>query len=540
MNGKNGLILAVIAGAVYFSYPPGERISLGLDLRGGAHILMQVETGAALKYQMDLTQSHIGQRLKELGLSYDSIAPAGPTSLELRGTDPVRRSEVRQALDDLVGQWQIEDLGSGSFGATMPPDLRGYYETSAVDSTLTILRSRIDGLGIGEHVVQKQGVRGDRILVQLPGVEDPERIKDLLKDPALLEWKAVTYPPAVRDKANWMPPDSKQMLIEQFGGQVPADTELFPQRVAAPGKQGQELWWPLKRVSTVVGSDLRTAHRDVDEWGDPAVAFELTQEAGRRFETATRENLGQRMAIVLGSAQEKWVLSAPVIEGVIRDRGIIRRGFGVNDAEDLALKLRSGAIPTAISIIEERTVGPSLGQDSIRAGVVSGVMGFLGVLLFMVIYYRASGLNAVAALALNVLLVFGTLGALPFLAAGATNVRATLTLPGIAGLILTIGMAVDTNVLIFERIRDELRLGKTARSAVEQGFRLAFTTILDCHITTLVAAIFLFMYGTGPVRGYAVTLFIGLTCSMFTGVFVSRQLFELTLARKKSADSLSI
>jgi preprotein translocase subunit SecD len=248
------------------------------------------------------------------------------------------------------------------------------------------------------------------------------------------------------------------------------------------------------------------------------------------------------MAIVLGTKNRKMVISAPVIQGKIRDQGIIQGGFSVTDAEDLALKLRSGAIPAEVSIIEERTVGPSLGQDSIRSGLIAGVTGFVGVLLFMVVYYKMSGVNAVVALALNVILVFGTLGALPFLISGggATNLRATLTLPGIAGLILTVGMAVDANVLIFERIREELRAGKTVRTAIDQGFSKAFSTILDCNVTTVVAALFLGLYGTGPVRGFAVTLVIGLAASMFTAVFVSRQLFELVLLRSKNVESLSI
>jgi preprotein translocase subunit SecD len=322
-----------------------------------------------------------------------------------------------------------------------------------------------------------------------------------------------------------------------FGGQIPDDTELFAQSLVGQDGSATRVWWPLKRVSTVVGNDLRNAYRTADQWGDAQVAFELTQDAGRRFETATRENVGRKMAIVLGGVENKTVISAPVIEDVIRDQGVIRGGFDVAAAEDLALQLRSGAIPTDVTIMEERTVGPSLGRDSIRAGLTAGLASFLGVMLFMLVYYRLAGVNAVVALSLNVLLVFGTLGALPFLFNG---VRATLTLPGIAGLILTVGLAVDSNVLIFERIREELRVGKTIRAAVDQGFGKAFMTILDCNVTTLVAAFFLFSYGTGPVKGFAVTLTIGLLASMFTAVFVSRQLFELVLLRRQRAETLSI
>lgn len=538
--GKFLLILAIVVAAVFASYPPEDRINLGLDLRGGAHILMQVDTEAAVGYQLDQTQTNLGQRLDENDLSYASITHDGSTTLSVDGTDATRTAEVRTAIDEVVGNdWTISDQGGGNWSLSISPELRSYYKTSSVDMTLETIRNRVDGLGVSEPLVQKQGLEGDRILIQLPGVEDPERVKDVLEDPALLEWKEVTYPPSVSDPRSWVPPTTREAVIAQFGT-LPADTELFPETIV--GTDGQEItiYWPLKRVSTVRGNDLRNAFRSADEWGEPAVSFELTQDAGRRFETATRKNLGRKMAIVLGGTEKKEVLSAPVINGVIRDQGIINGGFSVTQAEDLALKLRSGAIPTKVRIIEERTVGPSLGRDSIRSGLIAGSAGFAGVLLFMVVYYRLSGVNAVVALALNVLLVFGALGALPFLFSGVSNLRATLTLPGIAGLILTVGMAVDANVLIFERIREELRLGKTVRSAVDQGFGKAFMTIIDCNVTTVVAAVFLGMYGTGPVRGFAVTLVIGLAASMFTAVFVSRQLFELVLSRKSRVDTLSI
>jgi len=534
------VILAVVVGAFFAGYPPKEKINLGLDLRGGAHILMEVDVDAAVEYQLDLNQTRIGQRLKDEEIAYESIENVGGMALEVKGVDPAKSAEVRAALDATVGGWDIVSVGSGGFRATIPPDVAAYYTTTAVDMTLDTLRQRIDGLGVSEPLVQKQGLEGDRILIQLPGVENPERVKSLLQDPAILEWKAVTYPPSAGDPGRWIPPPSQEAVIAQFGGVLPADTELFPQEFPDPDRGSVTVWWPLKSVSTVIGNDLRTAYRSSDEWGDPAVSFELTQEAGKRFESATIENLGKKMAIVLGGSDNKRVISAPVIQGRIRDQGIIQGGFSVQDAEDLALKLRSGAMTTEVRIIEERTVGPSLGRDSIRSGLIAGLTGFAGVLLFMVIYYKMSGVNAVVALALNVVLVFGTLGALPFLFSGVANLRATLTLPGIAGLILTVGMAVDANVLIFERIREELRMGKTVRNAVDQGFGKAFTTILDCNVTTVVAAVFLGMYGTGPVRGFAVTLVIGLAASMFTAVFVSRQLFELVLSRKQRIESLSI
>jgi len=523
------IILVVMAIAGWFTWPPSEKINLGLDLRGGSHIVMQVDTNSAIKYALDLIQSRLGQALKDKNLTYASISSPEVGVLEVQGTDPARKPDVRQTIDDYVGQWDVRDLGNG-YRATMPIEVRQAIEKNAVDTTLNTMRNRVDELGVREPILQKQGTRGDRILIELPGVEDPERAKKVIQEPALLEWKAVTYPPGISDYGTWGPPESKDALIAQFGGAVPADTELYPQRISVEGGGTREVWWPLKRVSTVMGNDLRTARRGVRQFGDATVDFTLTRDAGRRFEVATRENLGRKMAIVLGGPNSKQVISAPVIQGVIREDGFIQGNFSVQQAEDLALQLRSGSIPTDVAIIEERTVGPSLGRDSIKKGIVASLVGFAAVAIFMLIYYRFSGVNAVVALLLNVLLLLGAMG----------YFGSALTLPGIAGLILTVGMAVDSNVLIFERIREELRLGKTVRSAVDQGFGRAFLTIVDVHVTTLVSSLVLLNYGTGPVRGFAVTLIIGLLASMFTAVFVSRTLFEMVLGRGRKVESLSI
>ena len=534
------LIVGVVLVAAAFSFPPADRINLGLDLRGGSHILMQVDIQSAVRYETDRVVTSLGQLLKSEGISYGAIVAPAPGTIEIRGTDPSRRADVRERLDRVVRSWTVSETEPGSFRAAMPAEYRKAVEVEAVERTLATIGRRIDSLGVSERTVSRAGIDGTRILIELPGVEDPTRVKDILQDPALLEWKAVTYPPSFGgDTENWRPPGSREDLVALFGGALPDDTDAYPQDAAMQDGSSAVIWWPLQRVSTVAGADLRSASRSSDEWGDPAVSFELTQDAGKRFEVATRENLGRKMAIVLGGPTDKRVISAPVIEGVIRDQGIIRGGFTIEQAEDLALKLRSGSIPTDVRIIEERTVGPSLGRDSIRAGVVSGLAGLGAVFLFMVVYYRFSGLNAVVALLLNVLLIFGCLGALPFLF-GNAGIRATLTLPGIAGLILSIGMAVDSNVLVFERIREELRLGKTVRSAIEQGFSKAFATILDTHVTTVVSALFLGFYGTGPVRGFAVTLVIGLVASMFTAVFVSHRLFDLVLARNPTTETLSV
>ncbi len=521
------IVLAVTLLAAWWVYPPKDTINLGLDLRGGAYILMQVDTASALRYDTGLTLTRLGQAFKERGLEGVTLEDPEVDVILIQGADTSRQGDVREVLKDQASGWNASETGPGAWRLTMPPERRKYVETSAIEATLTTLRNRVDQFGVREPLIAKQGLQGDRILIQLPGIEDIGQLKQAIEKPALLEWKVVTYPPTGVNTESWVPPNSREQLLQEFGGTLPADTDVYPQLITNPdGTPGGELYWPLKRVSTIVGSDLKTAHRINTQWGEPGIGFELTQDAGKRFAVATRDNIGKKMAILLDGK----VISAPVIQSQIHDRGEITGSFTVQEAETLALQLRSGALPTNVNIIEERTVGPSLGRDSIQSGVLAAVLGFAAVMLFMLAYYRLAGLNAVVALALNVLLVLGAMA----------YFGATLTLPGIAGLVLVVGMAVDSNVLIFERIREELRLGKTVRSAVDQGFSRAFTTILDCNITTVVAAVFLGVYGTGPVRGFAVTLVIGLAASMFTAVFVSRQIFELVLGRGRRVESLSI
>jgi len=527
---KLALIAGVIGLSFWLIYPPEEKINLGLDLQGGSHLVLQVDTSAAVKGEIDLAINRIGQGLKEKGITYATIAnPGGTREIAITGVDSLRASDVRELLRANLPDWEIGNVET-TWTIRLPESVRQLIEASSVDTTLTVLRQRVDELGVKEPIIQKQGSAGDRIVVELPGIKDPEAAKDILQDQAKLEWKAVVYPPEVTDFERWFPGTSREATLALFGGSPPAGIELVPQYGVGPNGTRTEVWWPLQTVAAVVGNDLRSARRGVDEMQRSVVDFTLSPEAGRRFQAATRENLHRHMAIVLGSSTKKEVVSAPIIQDVITDRGKISGRFDLKAAETLALKLRSGAIPTAVSIIEERTVGPSLGRDSVKAGVLASLLGFAGITIFMLIWYRLSGLNAVVALLMNVVLV---LGAMAYLGA-------TLTLPGIAGLILTVGMAVDSNVLIFERIREELRLGKTVRSAIEQGFSRAFGTIIDTHVTTIVSALFLLGYGTGPVKGFAVTLIAGLLCSVFTAVFVSRFIYDVVLGERRNVESLSI
>ncbi len=527
---KLGVIAGAVALSVFSFYPPQKTINLGLDLQGGSHLVLQVETSAAVKSEIDLAINRIGQMMKEKAITYTSItsSPDGG-GMDLRGVDSARGPDVREILDTIVPRWNVAPSGA-DWTVRIPDAIRQQVEATSVDTTLTVLRQRVDELGVKEPIIQKQGSSGDRIVVELPGIEDPERAKAVLQDQAVLEWKAVAYPPGVTDFESWRPPATKEAMVQMFGGNVPPNVELAPEIFTDSTGAKSEVWWPLQSIAAIVGNDLRSARRGADSMQRNVVDFVLSPEAGKRFQAATRENLRKKMAIVLGSSKGKVVISAPVINDVISDRGQISGRFDVKSAEDLALKLRSGAIPTAVTIIEERTVGPTLGRDSIRAGIFASLIGFVGVALFMLVYYRLSGVNAVIALLMNVILV---LGAMAYLGS-------TLTLPGIAGLILTVGMAVDSNVLIFERIREELRLGKAVRTAIAQGFGRAFGTIVDTHVTTIVSAFFLFTYGTGPVRGFAVTLVIGLLFSMFTAVFVSRVIYDLVLGDRRNVESLSI
>lgn len=503
-----------------------EVINLGLDLKGGVHVLLEVDIDSALEKHRQLTQDRVGQELAREGVSYDAVAKRDLVTFELSGVPEEQREKADEVLGSLTQNWRVDTAAGGGWIATMPPVYQGAVKESAVESTLNTIRRRIDIYGVREPLVQKQGIDGDRILVQLPGVEDITQVTEILKTAAELQWKEMSYPPG--RGAEWNPEGkNRAQLRREFGGQLPADTEFVEEKVlAADGREVGSNWFPLKTVSVVRGEDLRRAEASLGQFGSNVVEFMLTQEAARRFERATTANVNKRMAIVLDGN----VMSAPRIDEPISDSGIIRGQFTQQEAIQLALQLRSGSFATELTIIEERTVGPSLGRDSIRAGLTAVLIGFAAVLLFMVVYYRTSGINAVVALAMNVVLVLGAMA----------YFGATLTLPGIAGLVLVVGMAVDSNVLIFERVREELRIGKTVRSAVDQGFAQAFQTILDCNITTLVAAVFLFLYGTGPVRGFAVTLMIGLVASMFTAVFVSRQLFEVVLRRRARGDSLSI
>jgi preprotein translocase subunit SecD len=501
------LTVAVVALAVFISLPLGEKIHLGLDLKGGIHLVMQVVTDDAVNIETSQEVLRIQEQMKKKDLTFTSVTNPKIGQILVQGINPDQEGKVKDLLDDSFRDWDTV-MGPGRATLTMKAQLAQYLRDQAVNQSVETIRNRVDQFGVAEPTIQRQGA-GDRIFVELPGVDDPNRVKDIIKTTALLEWSLVIAGPAPDEAA----------LLSAYGGQVPEDGLV----VKGDPKRRAEGFFLVKKVPTVTGKDLRVVRRSVDEWNNPAVAFSLNPDGSRRFETATGENVGKRMAIILDGK----VQSAPNIENRIRGDGIIQGNFSVDEAEDLVLILKSGALPATIKYLEERTIGPSLGADSIRAGFLASVVALALVVMFMIFYYRLAGINAIAALILNTLLIMACLA----------YFKANLTLPGIAGIILTIGMAVDANVLIFERIKEELALGKSVLASIATGFKRAFSAIFDSNLTTIISAVFLFQFGTGPIKGYAVTLIVGLVANMFTAVFVSHLIFDLTItgqARKMS------
>jgi len=492
------IILAVIGLCIFLIYPPQNKIKLGLDLKGGTHLLLQVMTEDAINAETDQQIARFEDVFKKNNITYTQAAKEKPGRFFVAGVNPDQEGKIRDLVDQYTRDWDYTFTGDKII-FTLKQVAAQFLREQAVTQTLETIRNRIDQFGVAEPVIQKQG--SDRIVVELPGIDDPERVKNLIKVTAVLEFKLV--------KAGPLP--DEQALLQEFGGKVPEDVEI----VKGDPKRGHQGFYLVNKVAAITGKDLRTVRRGVDEWNNPAVHFTLTAEGARRFEQVTGQNVGKQLAIILDGKLQ----SAPVINSRISDSGIIQGRFTPEEADDLVVILKAGALPAGIKYLEERTVGPSLGSDSIRQGLIAGLVAIFAVMAFMVFYYQLSGLNAIIALILNELIIFGAMG----------YFKATFTLPGIAGIILGIGMAVDANILIFERIKEELALGKNVASAINTGFSRAFSAIFDSNLTTILSAIFLFQFGTGPIKGYAVTLICGLVANLFTAVFVSRFIFDLTV-----------
>ena len=522
------LIAAMVFSAVWSVYPPQEKVHLGLDLKGGIHLVLQVNSGEAVAAKVESDVETVRALLTDNSIPFNDLASEGEDTIRVTGLD----AEGRSRLDALLNE-QLPVYNQGSAGDDLILTLDTFesqaIRRAAVQQSLQTIHTRVDAYGVAGPIIQQQGFGPDanRILIRLPGVEDPETVIDVFRRQAFLEWKLVVYPPGVTDFRAWDGYSDRQTLIDAFGGTLPSGVELYPEKRAGRLDDRQvTVWWPLTKASPIKGNDLKDAQRGQGQFSEPNIAFTLTATSGRVFENLTRENVGRKMAILL----DKEVLTAPVINSVIPGSGVLEGNYTVESADILALQLKSGALPASLDVLEQRTVGPSLGMDSIRKGIFAATLGLTIVMLFMLVYYKFSGINAVVALLLNLLLVLAIM----------SSMGATLTLPGIAGFILTIGMAVDANVLIFERIKEELRNGKSVRASVEGGFGKALSAIVDSNVTTLIAAVFLFQYGTGPIRGFAITLMVGILASMVTALFVSRTIFMAVLSGRTGQERLSI
>src|SRR5579862_256669 len=497
-----------------------NHIRLGLDLQGGTHLILQVQVNEAVRQQTEQAVDHLTTQLRDKSIRYDEIRELNDTQILVHNLAPESTAAFRDLVSSNFPDWDVAPAPGETSGylVTAKPSTVAAIQDQTMSQAEDTIRRRIDALGLTEPFVAPYGQGDNEIIVELPGEGDPNRAKSVIQAGGQLELKRVE---------DVTPYPSEAAALAAHGGVLPAGTELVPSKTA--DESGEAAVYVLDRSPIVTGRDLRcgcAALPSTDNPGSFEVTFTLSTEASRRFGPFTEQNIGRPMAIVLDGKVE----SAPVIQGRIDDTGRITGRFGQQEANDLALVLRAGALPASIRYLEERTVGPSLGADSIRHGVQASIVSLLVVLVFMVVYYRLSGVNAVVALLLNLVILLAALA----------YFGVVLTLPGIAGVILTIGMGVDSNVLIFERIREELRSGKAPASAVDQGFKRAFLTIIDTHVTTVVSAVFLFVFGTGPVRGFAVTLTIGLIANLFTAVYVSRTIFDWHLAKMPREARLSI
>jgi preprotein translocase subunit SecD len=501
-----------------------DHIHLGLDLSGGTHLILQVHVNDAVSLDAQNAIEILKQQLKNLKIDYSDIsqpdAANNPDHIVLKGIAPGARNDLLNIVREHLPEYDVTGGAQDTWNVSMKPTNLDDTKKRAVTQAIETIRKRVDALGVSEPTIAEHGLGQYQILMQLPGIDDPGRVKDLVQSTAMLEIK----------QAMGGSFSSEQEAMQSKGGVIPADQILLRGQCTP---QPEQTWCFVSRVSAVSGKDLRGANESTDQYGQPAVHFDLTREGGQRFYNFTSAHVGESLAVVL----DNQVQEVANIKEAIRDSGEISGGhMTAQQAKDLATILRSGALPASLSYLSERTVGPSLGADSIRSGITAAVIGMVAVLVFMLIYYRGAGVNADIALIMNLIILLGFLGW-----ATRAGVNVALSLPGIAGVILTVGMGVDSNVLIFERIREELRNGKTPPSAVEQGFKHAWVTIVDTHVTTVVTAIILMLAGQGtPVFGFSVTLIIGLLANLFTAVFVSRAIFDWVVSRKQRGDALSI
>jgi preprotein translocase subunit SecD len=502
------VILGVVALSVFAFYPPDQKVNLGLDLKGGVQLVMRVQAEDAIRIETETTSDRLREQLRTSNPGA-TVTINSATEFRVEGIAADQEQAFRSLVADIEPTYNRSSSG-GAHTFTMRPNIANQLREEAVNQALQTIDRRVNELGVTEPVISRH-TQDDQILVQLPGVTDVARAKEITKSTAQLELKLVEQGP-FSDEAQ---------ARQAYGGNVPPDLQILPGN-SEGGIQGGTpgtVYYVVRRVAAVTGRDLRNARLGIDQNNRPAVNFSLNSEGGARFGNFTASNINRQLAIVL----DNRVYSAPNINSRIDNEGIIEGNFTNQEAGDLALVLRSGALPATLTYLEERTVGASLGADSIRAGVTAAIGGLVFVMLFLLVYYKLAGFNAVTSIVVNLIVLLGLMSYL----------GATMTLPGIAGFILTIGMGVDSNVLIFERIKEEMQTAKGVKQAVAAGFDRVFLTILDTHVASLIAAAFLFQFGTGPIRGFATTLTIGLLSNVFTAVFVSRTMFELVLSRRQ-------
>jgi preprotein translocase subunit SecD len=485
--------------------------------------------------QEDLKKANLGfsQVVKPDPLRVDpatNLEAGKPEVIQIQGTSPAQTDAVSSLLGTpkYSNEYDLSGGSDNNWTLTMKPVFESDLDKRTIDEAIETIRDRVDALGVSEPLIQEYGLGANQILVELPGVSDLDQVKGIIRSTARLEIHAVDGGPFPTEDA----------ALQSVNGALPPNDEILPFSGDLGASNGTS-YYVIQRSSIVAGSDFRSADPGVNSnTGQRQVNFTLTDEAGDKFWDYTSANIGKDMAVVMGGT----VREVAVIKGAIRDQGLIEGSFNQNEVMELSKLLRTGALPASMNYISASTVGATLGADSIREGVTAAIVGIVVVMAFMLVYYKGSGINADLALIFNLIILLGIMGLSAAIssASGGGGLVLTLTLPGIAGVILTIGMGVDSNVLIFERIREEIRAGKAASAAVDQGFARAWVTIVDTHVTTIVSAAILFIFGTGPVKGFATTLTVGLAANLFTAVFVSRVIFEAHLNKLKAGEMVSI
>ena len=501
-----------------------DNIRLGLDLKGGSHLVLEVQVQDAAKADADTTIDRLKEDLKKQNIQWQSMDRNEPQSVQdannvvvaIKGVPSTTSGAFRDLVAEHYPTYLLTAVNSTDYTMKLKPSDLIDLKRDTVQRTMDTISNRIDQLGLAEKSVTTYGRTGAdyEILVQLPGVDDPAHVKELIGTAAVLEIDDVKDGPFA----------SKDALLAQHGGVLPLGSKAVKAKPRGTG-QGDE-WYLVGKTPVISGREMRNARAGQDEFRKWETNFTLSPEGGKRFGRYTEANIGNRLAVVL----DNQIVSVATIQSKIEDSGRITGLSGEQESEDLSKYLRSGSLPAGVKYMEERSIGPSLGADSIHEGIVAGIAGLTAVIFVMLLYYKRSGVNALLALALNTVILLAAI----------SYFHAVLTLPGIAGVILTIGMAVDSNVLIFERIREELRAGKGVIAAVDTGFNKAWWTIVDTHVTTIVSCAFLFLFGEGPVKGFAVTLTIGLFANVFTAVFVSRTIFDYELSGRRQMEALSI